>query len=408
MLKQTQTKLFDFSDTGLDFSVGSKTLFQNRFKKILADGFNPQTASGAAIVGDQVTLTYGVSHGYKEDRVMQVTAVGGYSKEVYIDAVTTNTVTFTQAVTTGLTGTITTKTAPLGYELVYESGLVQLYKFKDLSENDLFLRLAFPSDMARFNTVLPCIGKTADVLLGTITDTNSISTNKTATGGYLLNAPSWIFDAGWSTTYNNSMYSGGVSQFGKTVIIGSKYHFICLGQNGLSASTSFIYGFLPVAAINETVNYPLLLATAFNYQAAMSNTYYLNGVRTQYYAKPMLGNYEVVFESRGTTPNAPVNPVVAIKSLLPTSIEPFNTTTAEPISIYERTTNQHLGLVAGGLYLAKYAGTDAPSVEKSEIPTQIYDTDLDAKVLLHPVFSGGSATAAGAVFFAAPIEEIKF
>ena len=64
MIKQTQTKMFDFSDVGLDFCAGSKNKFPEVFKKMLATGYNPQTASSVSISGDQITLTYGVRVDY--------------------------------------------------------------------------------------------------------------------------------------------------------------------------------------------------------------------------------------------------------------------------------------------------------------------------------------------------------
>src|SRR5690606_14373193 len=97
-MKQTQTKLFDFSDVGLDFCAGSKNLFPDRFKKMLALGYNEQTVSSVAVAGNQVTLTYGGTHGYVADRVLKVDS-GDLSLvnggEFWIDLVTTNTVTFT-------------------------------------------------------------------------------------------------------------------------------------------------------------------------------------------------------------------------------------------------------------------------------------------------------------------------
>ncbi|RKG45949.1 hypothetical protein D7V64_17530, partial [Acinetobacter cumulans] len=93
-MKQTQTKLFDFADVGLDFCVGSKSLFPDRFKKMLVIGYNTQTVASVAVAGNQVTLTYGVSHGYVADRVLKVESGvlaeinGG---EFWIDSVTSNT-----------------------------------------------------------------------------------------------------------------------------------------------------------------------------------------------------------------------------------------------------------------------------------------------------------------------------
>src|SRR5690606_35768536 len=97
-MKQTQTKLFDFSDAGLDFSAGSKNLFPDRFKKMLSLGYNVQTVTSVAVAGNQVTFTYGGTHGYAADRVLKVDS-GPLSLinegEFWIDAVTTNTVTMT-------------------------------------------------------------------------------------------------------------------------------------------------------------------------------------------------------------------------------------------------------------------------------------------------------------------------
>ena len=64
MIKQTQTKMFDFSDVGLDFCSGSKLLFPAVFKKFLATGYNQKSGATVSITGNQVTLNFGVSHGY--------------------------------------------------------------------------------------------------------------------------------------------------------------------------------------------------------------------------------------------------------------------------------------------------------------------------------------------------------
>ncbi len=77
MIKQTQTKMFDFSDVGLDFCAGSKAKFREVFKKMLSTGYNPQTVLSVSISGNQVTLTYGTNHGYVADRVLLLTATGG-------------------------------------------------------------------------------------------------------------------------------------------------------------------------------------------------------------------------------------------------------------------------------------------------------------------------------------------
>jgi hypothetical protein len=47
-MKQTQTKMFDFADVGLDFCSGSKNLFPDRFKKMLSQGYNEQTVASVS------------------------------------------------------------------------------------------------------------------------------------------------------------------------------------------------------------------------------------------------------------------------------------------------------------------------------------------------------------------------
>ena len=130
-MKQTQTKVFEFSDTGLDFCSGSKNLFPDRFKKMLALGFNEQTVSSVTVLGSEVTLTYAAAHGYVADRVLKVdsgdlAAING--GEFWIDSITTNTVTFTlDEIIPPVSGRFTTRSASLGWDLVYENGSVHIY-----------------------------------------------------------------------------------------------------------------------------------------------------------------------------------------------------------------------------------------------------------------------------------------
>src|SRR5690606_6216598 len=147
-MKQTQTKLFDFSDVGLDFCAGSKNLFPDRFKKMLSVGYNVQTVFSVAVVGNQVRFTYGGTHGYAADRVLKVDS-GALASinggEFWIDSVTTNTVTFTlDNIPSSIANGFSTRIASLGWALEYESGQVQLYKMKYLDERDLYVRLVFP------------------------------------------------------------------------------------------------------------------------------------------------------------------------------------------------------------------------------------------------------------------------
>ncbi len=132
-IKQTQTKMFDFSDTGLNFCAGSKNLLPDRFKKMLSIGYNEQTVSSIAVSGNQVTLTYGVSHGYVADRVLKINSgvlATINNGEFVIDSVTSNTVTMTiDSAPLSIVGSLTTRIAPLGYQLVYELNNIHVLNY---------------------------------------------------------------------------------------------------------------------------------------------------------------------------------------------------------------------------------------------------------------------------------------
>ncbi|MEG2569456.1 MAG: hypothetical protein RSA84_24925, partial [Acinetobacter sp.] len=182
-MKQTQTKLFSFGDTDLDFSVVSKTFFPDRFKKMLVLGYNQQTVASVSVSGNQVTLNYGVTHGYTTDRVLKVNsgalaAING--GEFWVDAVTATSLTMTiDAAPISITGGFVTKIAPLGWQLVYEQSNIHVYKFKHIDNTDMYLRLCFQDQAARRNCISPCIGKTFDSTSGAITDSNALSDNTT-------------------------------------------------------------------------------------------------------------------------------------------------------------------------------------------------------------------------------------
>src|SRR5690606_4254920 len=162
VMKQTQTILFDFSDVGLDFCAGSKNLFPDRFKKMLALGYNERTVSSVAVVGNQVTFTYGGTHGYVADRVLKVSApelLSINSGEFVIDSVTENTVTMTiDGTPASIAGNFTTKVAPLGWDLVYELNHIHIYKFKHIDDSDMYARLCFQNATASGNRNCIAVG----------------------------------------------------------------------------------------------------------------------------------------------------------------------------------------------------------------------------------------------------------
>lgn len=407
MLKQTQTKFYDFSDTGLDFSAGSKALFPDRFKKILAQGFNPQIASSAVIIGDQVMLSYSVTHGYKEDRVMQVTAAGGFNKEVYIDRVTSTTVIFTEVNTTGLTGAITTKTASMGWELVYEVANIQIYKMLHIDDTVRYVRLCHQDIMNYRQRIAVCIGKTYDPTTGFITDTNALQSTKDVMTPNAPYRPSWDgYEA--TATYNTYTYSQGFANFGKASIIGSKYHFILFACFGSELYDT--WAILPKATLTyASLDYPLIIcrgserpigASNDNAYGAFynSNAYglvYIGNIRCRFNKAKGLQNENIISDSS----------LVATQSVLPIELDNFNTTTCQHLQIFEYSSSQFLGVVLG-MYQAIYSNSSiAPNINNTNLPLITSDIDLDARIIIGE--SGNGADKSLAFYLAAPVEEIK-
>ncbi|AWL29344.1 hypothetical protein DJ533_12570 [Acinetobacter defluvii] len=404
MHKQTQTKLFDFSDVGLDFCAGSKNLFPDRFKKMLAQGYNEKTANSVTISGSTITLTFGVTHGYVADRVLQVTAAGGFNKEVYIDSVTENAVTCTvlDGVTSGLTGTVTTKIASLGWEIVYEQAHIHIYKFKHIDDTDMYARLCFQNATAagNRNCIAVGIGRTVDLALGHITDPNCMP--DLATCATVADATSnlrWDFTNSTAATFNNYTYSQGFSTFGQGKIVGSPYHLIAMYRLSSGSGLNAFCGVVPFISSYENINYPALLCS--NNGAATTAASYQIGAGRILVGKILCGT--AYTSSNGTI--YPTNTMAS--SFLSNKVDGFNTTTCEPYRLYEDETNQFLGCFAGGIFHVLYGSSDRPNIQnESESPTLTLDIDFKNLVFIQGISSGGSSSIPRH-YIAVPVEEIK-
>lgn len=400
-MKQTQTKMFDFADVGLDFCAGSKNLFPDRFKKMLSLGYNEKTVSSVAVAGNQVTFTYGGTHGYVADRVLKVNApelLSINSGEFVIDSVTANTVTITiDGAPTSIAGNFTTKVASLGWEIEYENANIHIYKFKALDESDLYLRLCFQDQAARRNCISPCVGKTADLVAGTITDANALAENIS------IMSPAvgfkWEFGFWGNATYNNYTYSQGYSNYGKGRVVGSPYHLIFL-FNALNGQPR-VNGFVPVFTHGyDQLNYPVMIGETYGNISGNGSNY------MGYNSRAYIGNVRVVFSlDSNNGGDSLFRMPQASQSFLSSVIDPFNTTTCAPIQVYEQATLQHIGVVVGGLYSAMYATTNTPSTANGAQPSITKDIDLDSNVVVHYMSAGDNAVTLS--FVAVPIEEIK-
>lgn len=405
VMKQTQTKLFDFADVGLDFCSGSKNLFPDRFKKMLSQGYNEQTVASVSVTGSQVTLNYGVAHGYAADRVLKIssgplTAING--GEFWIDAVTTTSLTMTiDAAPVSIAGGFVTKIASLGWVLVYEQANIQVYKFKHIDDTDMYARLCFQNatDTGR-NCIAVGIGRTVDLALGYIADPNcmtDLATCATVTGA--TSNIRWDFTSSTARTFDNYTYSQGFATFGKGMVVGSYYHFALMYSQASSAAYGHfaaVSAIMPFQSSYDILNYPLLLAQD-NGAATTTTSGQLSAMRAYLSINRMnlSGNSSELLDRNN-----------AISSFLPPTIENFNTTTCQPVAVFTYSERQFVGY-AIGLYQVLYNFSNSPAPKKEDFPALISEIDFSNYVAVHFIRSTNSSSPSGAAWLSLPVEEIK-
>lgn len=400
-MKQTQTKLFDFSDVGLDFCAGSKNLFPDRFKKMLSLGYNEQTVSSVSISGNQVTLNYGVSHSYVADRVLKI-KTGALAEinngEFWIDSVTTNTVTMTiDDAPTNIEGNFKTVVAPLGWELVYELNHIHIYKFKHIDDTDMYARFCFQNatTAGNRNCIAVGVGRTIDLAVGHITDSNTYGDLGTCETVVASTANlKWDFTSSTASTFNSYTYLQGVATFGQGRIIGSLYHFaLCYFVSSTAGSNAYTSGILPWAAFDyPELNYPVLLCASNGASTVGANSPQLQAGR-MYAGSIRLKSHNSSSYIFGYNE--------ASSNFISSDLENFNTTACTPILLLEQTTGQVLGAL-NHVYQARYANSELGQ-SMSVFPRIGYDIDLIEPHLMHVMQYSNSAYA----YLVFPIEEIK-
>lgn len=401
-MKQTQTKLFDYSDAGLDFSSGSMNLFPDRFKKMLSLGYNVQTVSSVAVAGNQVTFTYGGAHGYAQDRVLKIDAgvlASINNGEFWVDSVTTNTVTFTlDDAPSAIVAGFSTKVAPLGWDLVYEAAPIYIYKFKALDESDLFLRLCFQVTTGDRNCIAVCIGKSADLIAGIITDPNSIESTRSITSLRSV-CPKWEFSPSGRSSNVNYTYSQGFSNYGCGKVVGSKYHIAVMGNRADSADQKYFNAILPASIIqtDADLQYPMLWcynSSASNSSVTFSNANIFVGYlgKTRVLCNRQDRNYMFYYH--------------VVSNQLPANIESFNTIPAEPIQIFEYESWQPIGCISAPVWFLNYTTSgEKPAIESAVNPIAVTDT-LENLMIRHIPWALGSSII-HATYLVAGVEEVK-
>lgn len=374
--KSTQTKFFEMSDAGLDFNSGSKNLFPDRFKKMLSQGYNVQTVTGVAVVGNQVTLTYGGAHGYVPLRVMKIDdgALSGINNgEFWIDSVTTNTVTLTiEDAPLSVANGFSTRIAPIGWELVYEQAHIHVYKFKHIDDTDMYARFVFQSNMNARNTITPCIGKTFDPTTGVITDPYALADNKEA----VLSTTGFRFEMsreGQSSQINQT-YSAGYSSYGHAGAVGSPYHFVFSFCTASATNYQTVSAILPAQTLDYSVlAYPLIIGCQFSAASTSANFQTIDAGWAAY-----IGQVRVLLLPRGTALLATDN--IASQGVLPGAIDQFNTVTCAPLMAWEYASKQYIGTIFG-VVEPRYAANNKPSNGVAGSPRVDLEVDYNHHVV---------------------------
>lgn len=90
-------------------------------KTVLVDGFNEITSSGASVENEILTINLNAGHGFLEHQVISIKGSGNplVDKEHRVKGVTNTSIKVSIPGLTSVSGTLTIKVAPLGYELVF-------------------------------------------------------------------------------------------------------------------------------------------------------------------------------------------------------------------------------------------------------------------------------------------------
>lgn len=111
----------------------------------LVNGFNTQTITGLSRTGTTATASFGSAHGYVQHQVIQISGVveTGWNGQYRVLATTANTLTFTvvDTIAATATGSMTAKTAPLGFEKPFSGTQKAVYRSPNPLSSRLFLRV---------------------------------------------------------------------------------------------------------------------------------------------------------------------------------------------------------------------------------------------------------------------------
>ena len=260
---------------------------------VLVNGFNPISITAITCTGTVATAITSAPHGNKVDQVIAITGAtpSEYNGEIRITAVPTTT-SFQFAVASPLaaaSGTITAKTASLGFELTFTSGNKRVYRSTNPASNKPYFRIDNGQDpvygvnyqkharvtMAEGMTNIDTFstgGKAPNYPTDpTRNEVGTGSGNTCVTGQY-----KWYQTKnynGSNTAYDSEQYADGVTTNRQWAIIGDDrgfyFHISCMGGQPTLAA---IYAFTDFKSYvpNDKYNTALIASNWYNNAGAYS------------------------------------------------------------------------------------------------------------------------------------------
>ena len=138
-------KWFDSTMTGAPTLTGQSGSLVNLLDAVLVNGFNLKSVGVATVASNVCTLDFGTAHGFTGYQIVEIAGAtpSGLNGEQRVLAVTANTLTFA---TSGIsdqtaTGSITCKTAPLGWTKRYTGTNKAVYQRPDVDATAMLLRV---------------------------------------------------------------------------------------------------------------------------------------------------------------------------------------------------------------------------------------------------------------------------
>lgn len=146
----TQVKYFHAEQVGAPTLTGVQGTLISVLDACLVDGFGLKSVDSLVVAGNVATVTVSTGHSMHPGMVALISGAtpSGLNGEKRVISTTTNTFTFA---TTGIsdqtaTGTITTKVAPLGWDKVFSTTNVAVYRPSSVESTRMFLRVDETAD----------------------------------------------------------------------------------------------------------------------------------------------------------------------------------------------------------------------------------------------------------------------